>query len=65
VSVTCVAGRGGGTAAKPVGLVHLACAAKGRPTVHRECRFGDLGRDRIRRESVAVAFDLVTQQLGR
>jgi nicotinamide-nucleotide amidase len=63
VSVTGVAGPGGGSAAKPVGLVHLAAARKGAPTLHRECRFGDIGRDVIRRKSVEVALDLVRRTL--
>jgi nicotinamide-nucleotide amidase len=63
VAVTGVAGPGGGTAAKPVGLVHLACAMAGRPTVHRECRFGDLSRVEIRLATVAAALELVTATL--
>jgi nicotinamide-nucleotide amidase len=63
VAVTGVAGPGGGTPAKPVGLVHLACAMAGRPTVHRECRFGALSRVEIRLATVAVALDLVTATL--
>lgn len=63
VAVTGAAGPGGGTAAKPVGLVHLACARTGQPTIARECRFGDIGRDRVRRESVLVAFELLRAQL--
>lgn len=63
VSVTGVAGPGGGSTAKPVGLVHLAAARKGAPTLHRECRFGDIGRDVIRRKSVEVALGLVRQTL--
>jgi nicotinamide-nucleotide amidase len=58
VAITGVAGPGGGSAAKPVGLVHFACAAAGR-TLHREHRFGDLGRDEIRRLSVIAALDLL------
>jgi nicotinamide-nucleotide amidase len=54
-----VAGPGGGSAAKPVGLVHLACARAGRATLHRECRFGDIGRDRVRLESVEAALALM------
>lgn len=63
VAVTGVTGPGGGTATKPVGLVHLACARTGRPTIAQECRFGEIGRARVRRESVAVAFELLRQQI--
>jgi len=61
VAVTGVAGPGGGSAAKPVGLVHLAAARQGGATLHRECRFGDIGRAAIRLRSVEVALALVTQ----
>lgn len=60
VSVTGVAGPGGGTAAKPVGLVHFA-AASADATRHRKMLFGDLGRDAIRRESVLTAFSLLRE----
>ena len=65
VSVTGVAGPGGGSEAKPVGLVHLAAARKGEATLHRECRFGDIGRDLVRLKSVEVALALLWQALGR
>ncbi len=58
VSVTGVAGPGGGTAVKPVGLVHFGAARKGGQLLHREKRFGDLGRRQIRLASVAEAFAL-------
>jgi nicotinamide-nucleotide amidase len=58
VSVTGVAGPGGGSTAKPVGLVHFAVAsAKG--TVHREMRFGPLDRTTIRAMSVMVALEML------
>jgi len=65
VSATGVAGPGGGSEAKPVGLVHLAAARKGGRTLHRECSFGPIGRDLVRRKSVEVALALLWQALGR
>lgn len=58
VAITGVAGPGGGTERKPVGLVHFACAGP-TGTAHREMRFGPLSRDRIRRLSVVVALELL------
>lgn len=59
VAVTGIAGPDGGTAQKPVGLVHFAAARRDGPTLHVEKRFGDIGRQRIQAESVAVALDLM------
>jgi len=64
VSVTGVAGPGGGTAAKPVGLVHLAAARKGGATLHRELRLGDIGRGPIRLTSVEAALALICRALA-
>jgi nicotinamide-nucleotide amidase len=64
VAVTGVAGPGGGTAAKPAGLVHLAVATRGGSTRHRERRFGDIGRAQVRALTVAAAFQLVREALG-
>ncbi|MDX2289628.1 MAG: CinA family protein [Hyphomicrobiaceae bacterium] len=58
VAVTGIAGPGGGSGAKPIGLVHLA-VAMGTRVVHEERRFGDLGRDGIRSATVAAAFALI------
>lgn len=60
VSVTGVAGPGGGSAEKPVGLVHFGMARQGEPVLHVERRFLNLGRTAIRLESVRTALDLVT-----
>lgn len=63
VSVTGVAGPGGGTAAKPVGLVHLACAMDGRATLHRRAVFmGD--RAAVRAATVDAALSLLLAMLG-
>lgn len=63
VSITGVAGPGGGSAAKPVGLVHFACARRNGATLHREKRFGDIGRAEVRDASVEVALELFEAQL--
>jgi len=62
VSVTGVAGPGGGTETKPVGLVHIACARRGKDTVHQRHLFADRGRGWIRQETVAQAFRIMAQQ---
>lgn len=64
LSVTGVAGPGGGSTEKPVGLVHFAAARRDGPTLHRECRFGDRGRSEVRRLSVLEALDLCAELLG-
>ena len=64
VAITGVAGPGGGSPEKPVGLVHFASARKGGPTRHREMRFGPLSRDEIRRRSVLVALDMLAEAAG-
>ena len=64
VAVTGVAGPGGGSADKPVGLVHFATARKGGGVAHRQERFGDLGRDGIRLASVKVALSMLAERLA-
>jgi nicotinamide-nucleotide amidase len=64
VAVTGVAGPGGGTAAKPVGLVHCAAARKGRPTITKVLRLGDIGRDAVRLETVRAAVEMAYEIAG-
>lgn len=59
IAVTGIAGPGGGSADKPVGLVHLAAARRGGETRHQACRFGDIGRDAVRLASVEAALVLL------
>lgn len=61
IATTGVAGPSGGSAEKPVGLVHFAVARRGTATLHSEKHFGDIGRHNVRLESVATAFDLAQQ----
>ena len=62
VAVTGIAGPDGGSEKKPVGLVYVAVSSV-LGTVVIEHKFGDLGRDAIRRASVQAALDLVLQVL--
>ncbi|MEI8177203.1 CinA family protein [Aestuariivirga sp.] len=64
VAVTGVAGPGGGTATKPVGLVHCAVARRERPTRTRVLLLGDIGRERVRLETVRAAVEMVYEIAG-
>ena len=58
VAITGIAGPGGATPPKPVGLVHLAVARRGRATRHERHVFaGD--RSAIREAAVAQALDML------
>ena len=63
VAITGIAGPGGGSDEKPVGLVHLAVARAGFPTVHREMRFGAISREGVRLESVRTALEMLAERL--
>ncbi len=61
VSVTGIAGPGGGSAEKPVGLVWFGCALRGAPTMTDQALFQG-GRAEVRAGAVQRAFQLI---LGR
>jgi len=63
VAITGVAGPGGGTVEKPVGLVHFAAGMREQPIRHERVLFGDLGRSEIRRLAVERALLLVASLL--
>ncbi|MBN9591109.1 MAG: CinA family protein [Alphaproteobacteria bacterium] len=63
VAVTGVAGPGGGTPLKPVGLVHIAAARENRSFLHEAYRFGDIGRGEIRMKTVEAALLLLQRLL--
>jgi nicotinamide-nucleotide amidase len=65
VSVTGVAGPGGGSTEKPVGLVWFGLAVEGRQPVAERRLFEDKGRAFIREESVKTALSLVLDGLRR
>jgi nicotinamide-nucleotide amidase len=59
VAVTGIAGPGGGSKEKPVGLVHFAAAARRGPIIARRRLYGAIGRGRVRERSVAEALSLL------
>jgi nicotinamide-nucleotide amidase len=59
VAVTGIAGPGGGTTMKPVGLVHVAAAREGRSILHEAHRFGDIGRTEVRLKTCEAALSLL------
>lgn len=59
VAVTGIAGPGGGSAEKPVGLVHLALKTRSGLIDHREMRYGEIGRDQVRLATVRTALEML------
>jgi nicotinamide-nucleotide amidase len=57
VSVTGIAGPGGGTADKPVGLVHFSAVGPD-GEFHAMHRFGDIGREQVRRGQAVAPVGL-------
>ena len=61
VSITGIAGPGGGSRQKPVGLVHFAAASRGGRRLQRRRLFGKIGRRRVRERSVAEALAMLLE----
>jgi nicotinamide-nucleotide amidase len=59
VAITGVAGPGGGSADKPVGLVHFATSSRSGALTHAEMRYGDIGRANVRHRSVLQALAML------
>ncbi len=57
IAITGIAGPGGGTENKPVGLIYIGCHVKGKTTI-KECRFRG-NRQKVREQSVIYALDLL------
>lgn len=62
-AITGIAGPGGGTAEKPVGLVHIAAARADGKTLHERYEFGAIDRATIRQHSVEAALRLLLRLL--
>ena len=55
VAVTGIAGPGGGTADKPVGLIYVAAMRLEGAVLVKELRLGDIGRSQVREAAMAQA----------
>jgi nicotinamide-nucleotide amidase len=64
IAVTGIAGPGGATETKPVGLVHFGLALRGRPTQHLERRYGEVGRSQVRLRALDDALALLEGALS-
>ncbi|WP_192254175.1 CinA family protein [Mesorhizobium caraganae] len=64
LAVTGIAGPGGGSPEKPVGLVWFGVALRGGPVAAELNMFADNGRDFIRRETVRHALEIGLRALG-
>jgi len=61
VSVTGIAGPGGGSETKPVGLVHFAAARAGGRLIERREVFAGQDRASVRRSAVLTALDMLAE----
>lgn len=61
VAITGIAGPGGGSKEKPVGLVHFAAASRDGRRLSQSRRYGKIGRGRVREKSVAEALCLLEE----
>ncbi len=64
LAVTGIAGPGGGSAEKPVGLVYIGLAAPGARPDARAFRFGDIGRAAVRRHTMTEALAMLREALA-
>ncbi|MBI4274455.1 MAG: CinA family protein [Rhizobiales bacterium] len=61
ISITGIAGPGGASTGKPVGLVHFAAGRRGGGLIHHARRFGDIGRSEVRKRSVLQALAMLRE----
>lgn len=59
VAITGIAGPGGGSKEKPVGLVYFAAATRSGHLIKQSRHYGKIGRSQVRQRSVAEALRLL------
>lgn len=65
IACTGIAGPGGGSPQKPVGLVHIAVAGRGMATMHQRMTYGEIGRAAVRSATVEDALTLAGEMLAQ
>jgi nicotinamide-nucleotide amidase len=65
ISITGIAGPGGYSAEKPVGLVHMATITREGLAAQKEFRFGMLGRNHIQLEAVRAALKMLARSASK
>lgn len=63
ISITGIAGPGGGTPMKPVGTVHIACARENKAMLHEMLILGDIGRHEVRMATLEAALNMIRAQI--
>ncbi|MCI0468160.1 MAG: CinA family protein [Beijerinckiaceae bacterium] len=61
LAITGIAGPGGGTPGKPVGLVYFCLARRSGAVINAEKRYGDPGREAVRFAAIATAIELLAK----
>lgn len=64
LSITGIAGPGGGTRLKPVGTVHFALARENQPIRHIVEQFGEIGRAEVRTAALETACNMLIQSMN-
>lgn len=64
VAVTGIAGPGGGSTEKPLGLVHIAVTESTGNSRHEKCLFGALSRQEIRLNTVERSFEIIDELIS-
>jgi nicotinamide-nucleotide amidase len=61
VSITGIAGPTGAVRGKPIGLVYFCAASRSGRVIAHDCKYGDIGRPNVRRESVLQALAMLRE----
>ncbi len=61
VSITGIAGPTGAVPGKPIGLVFFCAASRSGRVIAHDCKYGDIGRANVRRESVLQALAMLQE----